>query len=365
VAANELTKAIKIVLKHSRSTRQVLNRFTCISTLLFILGFYISNIFAQENPSPYSVGTLSISGDGTIIAAEGRGVTISNTEGSTTQYPVDFFTLNGEFVRTIPNNLSLVSFDLSPDGNRLVQQLSDGSVTVVNTISGIEIIPIASNQYIERGGVTWSPTDHRIAFIEGGGVDIYDGLTGQYLQSFVDHNSPGHITTIAWNEDGSRLASTTYYRRDATQEVITQIQIWDISLINPSPIRLLSRFAGGGSNSITWSPDGTQLATSSRGGVRVYDIARRQEVRFLQTPNNQAVFELDWSPDGTKIAGGGEKIISVWDVSTGQIVNHYSMPQEITDLEWSNNGDLFHTGGPDGIYKNGSPFIVIRPTQTP
>jgi len=55
-------------------------------------------------------------------------------------------------------------------------------------------------------------------------------------------------------------------------------------------------------NSVSWSPDGARLASSSRDHqVKIWDPVRAQEIVSFRTHTNQVPW-LAWSPDGTRLA---------------------------------------------------------------
>ena len=56
--------------------------------------------------------------------------------------------------------------------------------------------------------------------------------------------------------------------------------------------------------SVSWSPDGTRLATGSEDGTaKVWDAAGGRELLTLKGHTGQ-VHSVSWSPDGTRLATG-------------------------------------------------------------
>jgi serine/threonine protein kinase/WD40 repeat protein len=66
---------------------------------------------------------------------------------------------------------------------------------------------------------------------------------------------------------------------------------------------------------ISYSPDGSLIATSSEGGTRIYDAATGEETRFL--PEDLIVQAIAFSPDGRLLVTGGESnVLRLYDTAT-------------------------------------------------
>ena len=65
-----------------------------------------------------------------------------------------------------------------------------------------------------------------------------------------------------------------------------------------------SRGIRAGSVSVSWSPDGTRLATGSGDGTaKVWEAAGGRELLTLKG-HTGTVYAVSWSPDGTRLATG-------------------------------------------------------------
>ena len=71
--------------------------------------------------------------------------------------------------------------------------------------------------------------------------------------------------------------------------------------------------------SVSWSPDGTRLATGSEDGTaKVWDAAGGRELLTLKG-HTGAVVPVSWSPDGTRLAtGSADSTAKVWDAAGGR-----------------------------------------------
>src|SRR6266699_3452438 len=116
---------------------------------------------------------------------------------------------------------------------------------------------------------------------------------------------------VVWSPDGMHIASSGY----------KTVQIWD------APTGTLLKSFGNSSHSvnlITWSPDGTRVATASKADnlVQVWDITTGAVL--LKKTHDYEVNTVSWSPDGMYIASASDKTVRVWDARTGTtLVTYY------------------------------------------
>lgn len=72
-------------------------------------------------------------------------------------------------------------------------------------------------------------------------------------------------------------------------------------------------------NVVTFSPDGTLLASCSRDGtVKIWDLGNGREVRTYRG-QKEAIRALAWSPDGKLIASAGGNDIHIWNPEDGKL----------------------------------------------
>ena len=139
--------------------------------------------------------------------------------------------------------------------------------------------------------------------------------TSECLSTLNGHTD--WVCSVTWSPDGQKIASSSY---DMT------IKIWDAYAYE-----CLSTLSGHTNSvqSVAWSPLllGQKIASSSNDyEIKVWDI-ESYECKCLECPECPStlsghmgnVWSIVWSPLGQKIAGGGNRFndygIKIWDTS--------------------------------------------------
>jgi serine/threonine protein kinase len=140
----------------------------------------------------------------------------------------------------------------------------------------------------------------------------------------------GHVTGLAFNPDGTELASVT----SSPDECL--VRVWDVG----SGKQITTLGAGGaGMWDVAYSPDGKTLAC---GGwdktLHLFDAPSGSERLTVLEVVDRHLRTLSFSTDGTQIATGGSGPTRVWDAQTGNAIP--------TDVEL--RGDLCPTILPGG-----------------
>jgi WD40 repeat protein len=189
------------------------------------------------------------------------------------------------------------------------------------------------------GRLDWSP-DGTVFVTEGpqdsGVVDIRDAKTGESLRSFHGHD--GDIIDVAFNHDGTMLATTG---ADGTA------RIWD-----PTTGRELRTVPGlGGVLGPSFSADGSLVAAAwtDEGVVRVMDVATGRMVREFDSVSWPEVTSFDPTGPRLAISSGYEPLAVVVDLGTGaDVLTLKGHLQWLSDVSWSPDGASIATAGIDG-----------------
>ncbi|HEX9035987.1 MAG TPA: WD40 repeat domain-containing protein [Ktedonobacterales bacterium] len=156
-----------------------------------------------------------------------------------------------------------------------------------------------------NGGVmslAWSPDS---TYVASGGdaptVQVWNALTGKLLLTYRGHSA--HVIGVIWSPDGKYIASAS---SDYT------VQVWD-AMTGTRHLTYRAE-ANGGPASLAWSPNGKYIVVSefrestpeeNKSDVEVID-AKTGKLILTYRGHSSLVWSLSWSPDGTRIASGSE-----------------------------------------------------------
>jgi WD40 repeat protein len=158
------------------------------------------------------------------------------------------------------------------------------------------------------------------------------------------HKLMGHtglVESVSWSPDGTTLASGG----GVDDNTVT---LWDTS--TGERLRTLVGHTAE-VDVVEWSPDGTMLASGSGDNTVILWDTETGEVRRTLVGHTSLVDDLAFSPDGgTLAAGGNDGRVILWDVETGErlrdLVGH---TDQVQGVEWSPDGALLATGGYDHL----------------
>lgn len=155
-----------------------------------------------------------------------------------------------------------------------------------------------------KTALAWSPDGHRLAMSNYSELYIFDASSGRQLDTY---RSPemrpstryfNDINDISWSPKAKYIATIGSF-----------IEIWHAIAGDPL-IRYARTEEDGYLNAVAWSPTDGRLASSSSHRVHVWDSLNA--VQLTSYPH-QGVFTLSWSPDGTYLASGGQDcLVHVW-----------------------------------------------------
>jgi WD40 repeat protein/tRNA A-37 threonylcarbamoyl transferase component Bud32 len=203
----------------------------------------------------------------------------------------------------------------SPDGKRLASASNDTTVQVWDATNGSHIYTYRghSNSPYGVNALAWSPDGTRIVSGSNDGTaQVWNAADGGYVFSYQGHARYA-VHALAWSPDGTRIASGG---GDGT------VQVWDADSGSHVYIyRGHTQYVG--VNTVAWSPDGTRIVSGSNDGTaQVWDAADGGHAYIYQGHSayylghfmtHAAVNGVTWSPNGTRIASGSsDKTVQVW-----------------------------------------------------
>jgi WD40 repeat protein/serine/threonine protein kinase len=178
------------------------------------------------------------------------------------------------------------------------------------------------------------------------------------------------VTCIAYSPDGHFLATGSVAPNLADplniRKALGVVKIWDAE--TGRVVRTFDKQEGL-MDSLTFSPDGTRIASSSINEDKTVDVwdTRTGEVVHILGGNASHVHRMRFSPDGRLlIAGCTDGTVKVWDAATFALVRTLDAhPAPVYDLAFSHKGDRFATAGFDGTARvwetdTGAPTLTLR-----
>ncbi len=152
------------------------------------------------------------------------------------------------------------------------------------------------------------------------------------------HN--GGVQSVSWSPDGTKIASGSEYGK---------IKIWNF--MTSSCINTLSQkdFV----YSVSWSPDGTKIASGSWDKtVKIWNPSSGDIISTL-SGHHFGIYCISWSPDGTKIASGSaDQIVMIWNANTGICIDKlFGHRNSVKSVTWSPDGSQIASGSIDETIK--------------
>ena len=142
-------------------------------------------------------------------------------------------------------------------------------------------------------------------------VNLWDATTGDIIHEFNEFTS--QFYSVAWSEDGQRLAAETWGNN---------IVVWDVADAKQNRVfpAIASSFNDYLNSDIgfAWSPDERHFVTGTPDGdIYIRNWTNGKLVRVLEG-HTELINSLVWSPGGDFIASGAEDSTArIWDAKTG------------------------------------------------
>ena len=350
-----------------------------------------TNIATLGEYSRWAEGTLvAFSPDGTLLASgsDDNAVKLWDVETRT-----NIATLVDHYAR---NDVNPVAF--SPDGTLLASAGSYDDTVKLWDVETQEIIATLEGHWTDVTSVAFSPDGKLLASSGYGGVKLWNiveatrklvkisgdeqqGTLGTALANplvvevrnrdnnplpdlqvkftvtdglglLSDRYTVKHVTTDA----NGRAAQTLTLGQAVRNSVDVSIGYQSVTFYaaGNSPAHIATLRAGDADNliSVSFSPDGTLLASGSGTAVRLWNVATHTNIATLGDHTDD-VTSVAFSDDGTLLASGAaDNTVKLWDVETHtNIATLEDHTDDVTSVAFSDDGALLASGAWDGIVK--------------
>jgi WD40 repeat protein len=214
----------------------------------------------------------------------------------------------------------VVDVGWSPDGKTLASD-SDG-LTLLWDVASEK--PRAT---LSGAGPRWSPDGKLLATLVGDTIILWDPITATERAKLTGHEND--VRCLAWSPDGKMLATGSgdeggFWRGLIPDRLLgpgSAAILWDTTTLK-------ARFKLIGHRhhieSLTWSPDGRNLATGSwDNSVIIWDVPTGTRAATLREGFDEVINTVAWSPDGKILAttfGSFHKSTILWDVVRTKVV---------------------------------------------
>jgi WD40 repeat protein len=188
----------------------------------------------------------------------------------------------------------------SPDGMLLASGADDAHLFIWSTNGNIHLdIPHPASVQ----ALAWAPDGQRIVSGSGHQVAFFNVQTGQILARST-HRHAGAVTSLAWTPHNAMQVVS-----GATDRLAI---VWNTTDYLPRTIFTRHTAA---IESVSWSADGQDVASSSLGGVvRVWNAASGMELHGLYYDGGISLRALAFAPAGTQLAvGGDDGSVRLWN----------------------------------------------------
>ena len=170
-------------------------------------------------------------------------------------------------------------------------------------------------------------------------MKLWDVVTGTNIATLEGRSG---VSSVSFSPDGTTLASGSdrgtvkLWGRGGQAQIIATLEghTWTVS-------------------SVSFSPDGTLLASGSYDEtVKLWDVATRTNIATLEGHTDE-VTSVSFSPDGTLLASGSyDETVKLWDVATRtNIATLEGHTWVVTSVSFSPDGTLLASGSWDKTVK--------------
>ena len=161
-----------------------------------------------------------------------------------------------------------------------------------------------------------------------------------------------YISSLDWSPDGSQVASTS-------GDGLTRI--WDLSNDTMRTLRSIDESARQ-YRSVEFSPNGRFIAATSWGDASVHIWDQSGNIRALLKGHRGGVESVSWSPDGARLVTGGGLTVRLWESDGTPVRVLEGHASEVYPVAWSPDGKWIASGDTDGTIRLWHPSGHPGPT---
>jgi WD40 repeat protein len=197
-------------------------------------------------------------------------------------------------------------------------------------------LSVGKSENADHMSVAFSPDGKQLAVTDKENtVTLWDTARGDKLSTLRGYTAP--VVGLAFHPNGTQLATAS---EDG-------IRIWNVATGEEVLVPNRSEPV----LTVVFSPDGRHLATGSADGTAVvWDVGTGRQL-FTLFGHTRAVFSIAFTPDGSRLAtASGDGTVKIWDAGDGkELLTLSGHTGRIFDLAISPDGARLATAGQDGV----------------
>jgi WD40 repeat protein/serine/threonine protein kinase len=297
--------------------------------------------------------------------------------------------------------VNVVAF--SPDGNRFLTGSWDGTVRILDAVSGKELTQFKPPHFEARSwgitGAAWSPDGKTILTVDAqGNVKLCEAGTGRLIFQ-LKTLAQTTVMAVAIAPDGKTLLTGSDDRSARTWDATTGAEIRQFNghrkavtcvafspdgktiltgsedntarLWNADTSELLHELNGHEAEvrAVAFCPDGRFVATASKDNTaRLWDTVTGTAFNFPLV-HQGGLFSVTFNHDGKFVLTGSEdRIARVWHTATCKVIQSISHPSAVKAAVFSPDGNVIVTGSADNkarLWQANTDKVLGEPLEHP
>jgi WD40 repeat protein/basic membrane lipoprotein Med (substrate-binding protein (PBP1-ABC) superfamily)/DNA-binding SARP family transcriptional activator/energy-coupling factor transporter ATP-binding protein EcfA2 len=281
---------------------------------------------------------LAISPNGRWMAAS-HSTTISE-EGYVSIWDLSEFPRVGELDTFYAHADLILGLEFSPDGKRLATGSLDGTAKIWDASTGRELL-LLSGHTDGVMDIAFHPSGENLATASmDGTIRIWNISQSQEFLSFPTGGAGGRI---AFSPDGTLLVggSIGIEIDDGISTGIGVVHAWNLET-GQEPVLFSDDHHHRAIEVVAFNPDGSQLASGDgNASLKIWDIDSGRLISAEEVQNINSIYDVVYSPAGSLLAIGGEyPSFYLLDGTTLERISAYPTFGEVDGLAFSPDGVL-------------------------
>lgn len=340
------------------------NKIISIIILLYIIYIPLDLVFVDAQ-SPGTAQTIEIGPVGEVrwsptddvLAIVGRNPDLPEND-----HLISIWKATGELIRTLGSEndslRAIRAIEWSPNGEMIAALDANYRLQLWQVNTGETMFSVLLDKLFTGRPVyvfvltslSWSPDGTHLAIGNDGDLSIVDITTQEGIDVARDETGDDIVAGVAWSPRGDKIAKSNPYGEIA----IYDTENFEPLLVSPATSDWPIDFYETGAQFLAWRPDGSQIANFSAypNTIFIHGVSAGEVVGVLGGHQDN-ITSITWSPDGGKLASTSEDgTIIIWDVDTFEkITTLEGHTDVVSSASWSSDSKFLASGSYDGTVR--------------